>query len=392
MPIQPLRTVRLKKRDARRVERGHPWVFSNEIIDPPKDAEPGEILDVLDFSGRFIGRGYYNPRTLISIRLLTNTRDEINRDFLRGRISSARALRQKLGFGDSYRAVFSEGDLLPGLIVDKFGDVLVVQSLTAGIDRLLNEIIATLDDVYTPDAIVLRNDSPSRALEGLPIERRVVKGEPAERLIIEESGIKYAVDVLKGQKTGFFFDQRENRLALRGLVKDRRVLDCFCYTGAWSLSAAKFGASEVTGIDSSDQAISLAVQNAAMNNLKVFFKNADVFDELKEMEKRQERFGCIILDPPAFAKSRAKIREAIKGYKEINRRALRLMEPGGVLVSCSCSYHVNQDLFREMLIDAAHAAGRGVRLLELRSQSRDHPMPLAAREAQYLKCAVLIID
>lgn len=392
MPIQPLRTVRLKKRDARRVERGHPWVFSNEIIDPPKDAEPGEILDVLDFSGRFIGRGYYNPRTLISIRLLTNTRDEINRDFLRGRISSARALRQKLGFGDSYRAVFSEGDLLPGLIVDKFGDVLVVQSLTAGIDRLLNEIIATLDDVYTPDAIVLRNDSPSRALEGLPIERRVVKGEPAERLIIEESGIKYAVDVLKGQKTGFFFDQRENRLVLRGLVKDRRVLDCFCYTGAWSLSAAKFGASEVTGIDSSDQAISLAVQNAAMNNLKVFFKNADVFDELKEMEKRQERFGCIILDPPAFAKSRAKIREAIKGYKEINRRALRLMEPGGVLVSCSCSYHVNQDLFREMLIDAAHAAGRGVRLLELRSQSRDHPMPLAAREAQYLKCAVLIID
>lgn len=392
MPTQPLRTVRLKKRDARRVERGHPWVFSNEIIDPPKDAEPGEIVDVLDFSGRFIGRGYYNPRTLISIRLLTNTRDEINRDFLRGRISSARALRQRLGFGDSYRALFSEGDLLPGLIVDKFEDVLVVQSLTAGIDRLLNDIIAALDDVYAPAAIVLRNDSPSRALEDLPMERRVAKGEPAERLIIEESGIKYAVDVLKGQKTGFFFDQRENRLALRGLVKDRRVLDCFCYTGAWSLSAAKFGASEVTGIDSSDQAISLAVQNAAMNNLKVFFKNADVFGELKEMEKRQERFGCIILDPPAFVKNRAKIREAIKGYKEINRRALRLMEPGGVLVSCSCSYHVNQDLFRELLIDAAHAAGRGVRHLELRSQARDHPMPLAAREAQYLKCAVLIID
>lgn len=392
MPAHSLRTVRLKKGDARRVERGHPWVFSNEIINPPKDAEPGEIVDVLDFSGRFIGRGYYNPRTLISVRLLTNTREEINRDFLSGRISSARALRQRLGYGDSYRALFSEGDLLPGLIVDKFGDVLVVQSLTAGIDRLLNDIIPALDDVYTPAAIVLRNDSPSRALEGLPMERRVVKGELAEQLIIEESGIRYAVDVLTGQKTGFFFDQRENRLALRGLVKDRKVLDCFCYTGAWSLSAAKFGASEVMGIDSSDKAIALAVQNAAMNNLNVFFKNADVFDELKEMEKRQERFGCIILDPPAFVKSRAKIREAVKGYKEINRRAMRLIEPGGLLVSCSCSYHVNQDLFREMLIDAAHAAGRGVRLLELGSQARDHPMPLAAREAQYLKCAVLIID
>lgn len=388
-----MRTIKLKKKEGRRVERGHPWIFSNEILDLPKDADAGEIVDVLDFSGRFIGRGYYNPHTLISIRLLTRTREEINRNFFKVRILSARGLRERLGYGDSYRAVFSEGDLLPGLIVDKFKDVLVVQSLTAGIERLLDDIISALDDVYAPATIVLRNDSPSRSLEGLTIEKRVIKGEPPQGpIIIEESGIKYGVDVLKGQKTGFFFDQRENRLALKGLVNGKRVLDCFCYIGAWSITAAKYGASEVIGIDSSALAISLAEQNAAMNDLRVSFRTADVFNELIEMEKRQECFGCIILDPPAFVKSRSKIREAIKGYKEINRRAMRLIEPGGVLVTCSCSYHIDQDLFREMLIDAAYAAGRGARLLELRSQARDHPIPLAAREAQYLKCAVLIID
>ncbi|HWR73462.1 MAG TPA: class I SAM-dependent rRNA methyltransferase [Nitrospirota bacterium] len=384
-----MQTIKLKNKEDRRILRGHPWIFSNEIQDVPKDAVPGEIVDVLDFSGRFIGRGYLNPRTLIAVRLLSRKPDTIDTTFFRSRIETARDLRSRLGFGDSYRAIFSEGDGIPGLIVDKYADTIVVQSLTAGIERLQDPIIAALLDVYSPKAIVLRNDAASREIEGLPLEKRTVHGDPPAVVTIEESGITYQVDVMEGQKTGFFFDQRDNRQALRGLVAGRRALDCFCYVGAWSLSAARFGASDVIGIDASDRAISLARTNAAQNGLTVDFRTADVFDELRLLEKKNERYGCIILDPPAFVKSRAKVREALKGYKEINLRALRLLDPSGVLVTCSCSHHIDQDLFREMIIDAAHAAGRTLRLLEMRSQARDHPMLLAARETQYLKCAVL---
>jgi 23S rRNA (cytosine1962-C5)-methyltransferase len=253
-------------------------------------------------------------------------------------------------------------------------------------------VLAALREVYSPETIVLRNDTAVRDLEGLPLEKKVVLGETAGAVTFDESGISYTVDVLEGQKTGFFFDQRENRLALAGLVRGKRTLDCFCYVGAWSLTAARHGASEVIGIDSSENAVRLAKENAALNNLPAEFKKADVFEELRSLEKQKERFGCIVLDPPAFVKSRAKVREALKGYKEINLRAMRLLEPGGALVTCSCSHHIDQDLFREMLIDAAHAAGRQARLLEMRSQSRDHPMLLAARETQYLKCAILIVD
>jgi 23S rRNA (cytosine1962-C5)-methyltransferase len=276
--------------------------------------------------------------------------------------------------------------------VDKYADTLVVQSLTAGVDRMLNIIIPALQDEYSPKAIVLRNDSASRELEGLIKDRRVIYGTITGPVTIEESGVQYKVDVLEGQKTGFFFDQRENRQAIKDYVKGRRTLDCFCYTGAWSLAAARFGATSVTGIDASEKAIKLASENATLNGLTVQFKSADVFNELRRLEKAREHFGCIILDPPAFVKSRTKVREAIKGYREINRRAMRLIEPNGTLVSCSCSHHISQELFREMLIDTAYSAGRQAKLLEMRSQARDHPMLLAARETQYLKCAVLIID
>jgi 23S rRNA (cytosine1962-C5)-methyltransferase len=297
-----------------------------------------------------------------------------------------------LGFGDSFRAVFSEGDGLPGLIVDKYADTLVVQSSTAGIDRMLEIIISALKDEYSPQAIVLRNDTASREIEGLTQEKRIVHGMVPGLVTIEESGIRYHVDILEGQKTGFFFDQRENRQTLKDYVKDRRTLDCFCYIGAWSLTAARFGASDVIGIDSSQKAVELATANAALNALSARFLAADVFDELRRLEKDRERFGCIILDPPAFVKSRAKVREALKGYKEINLRAMKLLEPGGALVSCSCSHHIDQELFREMLIDAAYSAGRQAKILEMRSQARDHPALLAARETQYLKCAVLLLD
>jgi 23S rRNA (cytosine1962-C5)-methyltransferase len=268
----------------------------------------------------------------------------------------------------------------------------VVQSLTAGIDGMLDMILHALRDVYDPKTIVLRNDTASREIEGLAQEKRVVVGETTGLVTIEESGIRYQVDVLEGQKTGFFFDQRENRLALRDLVKGRRTLDCFCYVGAWAFSAAKFGATEVIGIDSSEKAVKLATGNAALNGLPARFEAGDVFEKLRDFEKQKERFGCIILDPPAFVKSRAKVREALKGYKEINLRAMRLLEAGGILVTCSCSHHIDQELFREMLIDAAWSVGRQARLLEMRTQSRDHPMLLAAKETQYLKCAILQVD
>lgn len=387
-----MKTVTLNKKEERRVLRGHPWVFSNELREIPKDVPAGEIVDVLDYRGTFVARGYLNPHTLIAVRILCRTPEEINADFLSRKIVAARNLRTALNFGGSFRAFFSEGDGIPGLIVDKYADVLVVQSLTAGIDRLLETVIAVLKDVYAPRAIVLRNDVPSREIEGLTQEKRTVFGSVTGPVMIDESGIEYAVDVLEGQKTGFFFDQRENRLALKELVKGRRTLDCFCYIGAWSLCAARYGASAVMGIDSSVKALTIAEQNARQNGLPVLFKAADVFEELRSLEKRQERFGCVILDPPAFVKSRVKVREALKGYKEINLRAMRLLEPGGVLVSCSCSHHIEYELFREMLIDAAYAAGRQARLLEMRSQARDHPILLAARETQYLKCAVLVID
>jgi len=374
------------------VLRGHPWVFSNELREIPAGVAPGEIVDVLDFSGRFVGRGAINPHTLIAVRILTRKREEIDDAFLLQRITTARDLRTRLGFGDSFRAVYSEGDGLPGLIVDKYSDVLVVQTLTAGMERLLDTIITVLREVYSPRALVLKNDAASREIEGLERHTRVAFGPGPGPVLMEESGLQYKVDVLEGQKTGFFFDQRENRLALKELVKGRRTLDCFCYAGAWALNAARFGASEVIGIDSSEKAVNLAGENATLNNLSVRLVVGDVFEELRAFEKKGERFGCIVLDPPAFVKSRAKTREGIKGYKEINLRAMKMLEPGGLLVSCSCSHHVDVELFKEMLIDAAYSAGRGVRLLEMRSQARDHPIVLAARETQYLKCAVLIVE
>ncbi|HSB33606.1 MAG TPA: class I SAM-dependent rRNA methyltransferase [Nitrospirota bacterium] len=387
-----MKSILLKPKEDRRVLRGHPWVFSNELQQTPEGIVPGDIVDVLDAPGRFIGRGYINPRSLIAVRILTRKKEDIGVDFLRRRISAARELRASLGFGESYRALYSEGDGLPGLIVDKYADTLVLQSLTAGIDRMLDNIIASLREEYSPNAIVLRNDSGSRALEGLTQEKRVVLGSVTGPVEIEESGIAYEVDVLEGQKTGFFFDQRENRLALRSYARGRRTLDCFCYVGAWSLAAARSGAPEVIGIDSSEKAVALAMANAARNNLPARFMTADVFDELRTLGKKGERFGLIVLDPPAFVKSRAKVREALKGYKEINLRAMKLLEPGGVLATCSCSHHIDEALFREMLIDAACSAGRQARVLEMRSQARDHPILLAARETQYLKCAILTVD
>jgi len=387
-----MKSLKLKQKEDRRILRGHPWIFSNEIDTVSTVFAPGDLVDVLDHAGRFVGRGYINPRSLIAVRLLTRTEEEIDQAFFLKKIAAAHELRTKLGFGESYRAIFSEGDGIPGLIVDKYADTLAIQSLTAGIDRLMSDILTALQKEFAPRVIVLRNDTASREIEGLAQEKRLLQGTLTGPVTIEESGIKYHVDVLNGQKTGFFFDQRENRLALKNLAGGKRTLDCFCYVGAWSLSAACFGAQEVVGLDSSEKAVALARENALLNGLTVRFEQVDVFDELRLLEKKREQFGCIILDPPAFVKSRSKVREALRGYKEINLRAMKLLDPGGTLVTCSCSHHISQDLFKEMLIDAAYSAGRQARLVEMRTQALDHPILLAAKETQYLKCAILVLD
>jgi 23S rRNA (cytosine1962-C5)-methyltransferase len=387
-----MKIVKLKRKEERRILRGHPWIFSNELQQTADKFVPGEIVDVQSHAGRFIGRGYINPNTLIAVRILTTKQEELDHGFFKRKITLAHSLRLKLGFEESYRAIYSEGDGLPGLIVDKYKDTLVVQSSTAGIDNLLHAIVPALLEVYSPKAIILRNDITSREIEGLGKEKRVIYGEISNPVTFTESGLYYSVDLLEGQKTGFFFDQRENRLALERYVLGKRTLDCFCYIGAWSLTAARFGAQDVIGLDASERAIALASQNAQLNGLSARFKKADVFIELPRLKQQHERFGCVILDPPAFVKSRTKIREALKGYKEINLCAMQLLEQGGILVTCSCSYHIDQDLFREMLIDAAYGAGRRVRILEMRTQARDHPILLTARETEYLKCAILIMD
>ncbi|MBI3325206.1 MAG: class I SAM-dependent rRNA methyltransferase [Nitrospinae bacterium] len=289
--------------------------------------------------------------------------------------------------------VYSEGDLLPGLIVDRYGDQLVLQALTLGMELRTELVCETLETLFHPQAIVARNDVGIRTLEGLPVEKKVLRGSVQGPVDIREADLRFAVDPWEGQKTGFYLDQRDNRCLLRPFLRGPRVLDAFCYTGAWALHAARAGAGEVVGIDESPRAIEWAERQAAHNGLQDIcrFEMADVFRYLKEADARGERFDCIIMDPPAFVKNRAKVREGLHGYWEINRRAMRLLKPGGYLITCSCSYHVDPDTFRGTLARAARAAHRTALLLEMRSQGRDHPVLLPVGESAYLKCAVIAL-
>ncbi|RMF83688.1 MAG: class I SAM-dependent rRNA methyltransferase, partial [Nitrospinota bacterium] len=291
----------------------------------------------------------------------------------------------------SYRVVYSEADFLPGLIVDKYEDYLVVQTLTLGMEQRLHSIQEGLERVFRPRGIILRNDAAIRTLEGLPLEKRILKGSPPAPVSIEEGGLSLQVDLLEGQKTGFFFDQHDNRRASAPYFQGRTVLDCFCYTGAWSLTALQAGAREVLGIDSSEKAIALARENAALNGYasRATFRVGDVWAELKALRRQRRRFGAIILDPPAFVKSKQKLREGLRGYLEVNRQSIALLEPGGILITSSCSHHVSREEFVSVLLRAAQKAGRTARLLEMRGQARDHPVLLAAPETAYLKCVIL---
>lgn len=383
--------VQLGRGRHRRVQAGHPWIFQGEVAEVRGEFAPGDVVTVVDFRGRLLGKGYINPASQILVRMLTAQDEPIDRDFFLRRLEQAWAYRQRLlPDTGACRVVFGEADFLPGLIVDKFGDILVVQTLALGIDRWLSDIVDILDDMLRPRGIYERNDVPVRRLEGLEERKGFLRGEFDPRITIVENGLEIAVDVAEGQKTGYYLDQRENRAAVRRYAAGARVLDCFCNVGGFALNAAAAGAREVIAVDSSAEAIAAAEENAARNGLsdRIRFRVGNAFDILRQMEAQKERFDLIILDPPAFAKNKAALEGAVRGYKEINLRALRMLEPGGFLVTCSCSYHMTPDLFKAVVADAALDARRRLRLVEERTQAVDHPILVGYDESHYLKCHI----
>ena len=381
----------LKKGEQDRLEAGHLWVYDNEIAAVETGLGDGDIVDVAAANGHFLGRGYYNSRSKIAVRLLTRLPEEINEDFFRKRLREAWDYRCALGFEDSCRVVFGEADRLPALIVDKFGEYLSVQTLALGIDRRLELLVRLLDELLSPKGIYERNDVPIREKEGLSQRRGFLKGPFDPIVEIRENGARMLVDIENGQKTGYFLDQRENRAAIRPYVKDARVLDTFCHTGGFAVHAGLYGAKSVEAVDISDTALALAKRNASLNGLEnvISTVEANVFDLLREYEGRGEQYDTVILDPPAFCKSKSTLPGAWRGYKEINLRGMKLVRPGGFLVTCSCSHYMTQELFLQMLREAASDCRRDVRIVELRTQSRDHPAPLYESESVYLKCVIL---
>ena len=374
-----------------RVLAGHPWIFSNEIAGSPKTFEPGSLVEVLDAKDTFLGIGYVNPNSLIAVRLLTRQREPIDQSFFSRRISAALARRTPFIAGrDAYRAVYSESDQLPGLIVDRFGECISVQILTLGMEMQRELILAALIEVMSPETIVLRNDSKARTLEGLPLEKSVCKGTLDTLPRIAEGSVTFEVDPLAGQKTGFFLDQYENRMALAELARTGTALDLFCYAGAWGMQLARHGM-QVTFVDDSETAIQQVIRNAELNGMTdhcVPVKD-DVFSFLKRKIAAGASFDVVVCDPPAFVKNKAKIKEALRGYRDVNAMCMKLVREGGILATSSCSHHIDRESFLDMLRHAARDAGRAPRVLEYRSQGKDHPVLLAAPETEYLKCVFL---
>jgi len=387
--------VFLRKGRERRVKAGHLWVYAGEIEKTGDGLSPGDPVEVVDHRGRFLARGYYNPASTISVRLLTRRKDEApDAALLRRRIARAIAYRRQFyEAGESCRMVFSEGDMLPGLTVDRYGPFLSVQIATLGMDRLRDEIVAALKDAIHPRGMYERSDLPSRQREGLEARTGVLDGEVPDEIEVTLDDLKFLVPLRAGQKTGLFLDQRFNRRALQPHARGRRALDVFCNTGSFGLYALKAEAERCTGIEISAECLDLARRNAALNGLaeRCEWIEGNAFDHLKAFDQRKERFDLIILDPPAFTKSAKATEAAVRGYKEINLRAFRLAAPGAVVATSSCSYHLGPEEFLEVLRDAAADAGRDVTLVDLRGQAPDHPVNLAVPETRYLKFAILIV-
>ena len=384
-----MQTVLVNKRGADRVRGGHLWIYQSDVVDV--QAAGGTVVSVKDERGNFIGQALFSDTSQIALRFLTLNKEEIDRAWWQRKIREAAGRRNIPADTNAYRLIYSEGDLLPSLIVDAYDDVLVMQTLSQGTDAIKSLLTEILIEEFSPRAVIERNDARVRELEGLPLISTTVYGDPPAELEILQHGLRFNVEPLGGQKTGSFLDQRENRLAARAAAATtnaQRALDCFTFNGAFALHLATVCES-VIGIDISADAVSGARKNASINDLNnVEFREANVFDALRELEASGERFDVIVLDPPAFAKNRASLKAAIRGYKEINLRALKLLHAGGVLVTCTCSYHVSEELFLEIVNQAALDAHRRVQLIEKRMQASDHPVLLGVPETYYLKCLI----
>ena len=382
-----MNTVIVNKRGADRIRGGHLWIYRSDVV-KADDVAGGAIVAVRDQNRNFIGQAFYSDSSQIALRFLTQSEELIDRDWWRRRIQAAAARRNRIEPDtNAYRLIYSEGDLLPSIILDRYDDVLALQTLSQGSEAIKPLLTELLAEEFHPRVIVERNDVRVRQHEGLELTNSVLLGTPPEEIEILQHGIRFIVSPLAGQKTGSFLDQRENRVAARR-VAHGRGLDCFTFNGAFALHLAGVCA-EVTGIDISADAIHSAQRNAEINgvtNLK--FIEANVFDALREMESAGERFDTIVLDPPAFAKNRASVGAAARGYKEINLRALKLLNPGGVLVTCTCSYHMSEELFLKLIAEAANDAHRRLQLVEKRTQSSDHPILFGVPETYYLKCVI----
>ena len=385
-----MRDVFLKTGREKRVYSRHPWIFRSDIERTDGHVNAGDIVSVRNSRGRFLAKAFYNPQSQISLRIMSYKEEEIGRDFIFRRVHEAIEYRKTFADLESCRLIFAESDRLPALIVDSFGGILVLQCLALGMERFKQDVVDALVHEMHPKGIWERNDVPVRKLEGLEMTTGLLYGEVPDLVEIRENGVRFYVDVKEGQKTGFFLDQKENRAAIAPFVKDKKVLDCFTHTGSFALHAGYYGAREVTGVDISAYACRFAEKNAILNHLedRVHFVEANAFDLLAEKSRSGEKYDVIILDPPAFTKTKGMIENAIRGYKEINLRALKMIEPGGYLVTCSCSQHVLPPMFRNMVLEAANDARVVLRQIEFRTQGRDHPILPSAQETEYLKCGI----
>ncbi len=378
--------VTVSKRGARRWASGHPWIYQSDVEGQPADAASG-IARALDPSGRHLGHALYSPRSEIRLRLLTRADEPVDRGWWAARLAEARARREGIA-ATAYRVVHGEADGLPSLIVDRYGPYLSVQLLSAGLEACRADVLAALDEVLHPEGILLRNDAPIRRHEDLPMTAEVASGSIPDEVEVEEDGVRYLAALRSGQKTGAYLDQRENR-ARAGSQARGRALDVFCYQGGFALHLAR-RADSVVAIDQSAEALEHGRRSAALNGLEnIEWAEANAFDRLRELERQQDRFDIIILDPPAFAKTRDRVERALAGYKEINLRAMRLLAPGGRLFTFSCSYHIDRALFFDLLVDAARDSGRRLRLAASLGQPLDHPEVLTFPESGYLKGAQL---
>lgn len=382
----------LRKNEEHRILAGHQWIFSNEIKSINGTPEAGDVVDLLRHDEKFLGVGFYNPHSLIAFRLLSRDQETITFEFFERRIAQALELRKRLYPADeTFRLVHGEADFLPGLVIDKYNEYLSLQTLAVGMDRRTTLICDVLESIFHPKAIVERNESPLRSLEQLPQKKSVLRGTVGQT-IITEYGVKFKAALLEGQKTGLFLDQRENRRAIQRYVKDTEVLDCFCNDGGFALYAALAGAKNVLAFDSSETAIANARVNATINEVpEIQFETCDVFDKLPELDKADRRFDTVILDPPSFSRNKKTVATALKGYREINAGALRLIRPGGILVTASCSHHITDQSFVETIEASARLTHRTIQLLEWRGAAPDHPTLPAMPETAYLKFGIFAV-